>query len=94
MKTTKEFLQMKTNVFAAELVLPIFEEKHPEDTRPRKAIEAAKKALEKDTLKNRRAAMIAAARVADYAVAAAYATAAAAKKEIQRKIAAYADTLA
>ena len=55
-------------VYAAEQVLDIFEKKYPEDKRPRKAIEAAKKCIDNPTEKNRRAA---------YAAYAAYAAAAA-----------------
>lgn len=43
-------------IFAAELILPNFEKAYPNDKRPRKAIEAAKKVLFKDTAKNRLAA--------------------------------------
>lgn len=43
-------------IYAAELVLHIFEEEYPEDDRPRKAIEAAKKVLSDDTEENRKAA--------------------------------------
>ena len=46
----KEILEEKTlheiAIFAAELVLPIFEKKYPDDDRPRKAIEAKKSWLE------------------------------------------------
>ena len=47
-------------VFAAELVLNIYENKYPNDLRPRQAIEAAKKVLKHDTKKNRDAARYAA----------------------------------
>ncbi len=40
-------------VYAAELVLPLFEEEHPEDNRSREAIEAAKKCLLDPSEKNR-----------------------------------------
>ena len=43
-------------IFCAELVLPNFEREHPDDKRPRLAIEAAKKVLFKDTARNRKAA--------------------------------------
>jgi hypothetical protein len=63
-------------IFSAELVLKIFEDKYPNDKRPREAIEAAKKVLEKDTKKNRAYAAnaatyaaTAAANAADYAAA-------------------------
>jgi len=45
-------------VFAAEQVLEIFEKKYPEDKRPRKAIEAAKKCIENDTEENYIAARV------------------------------------
>ena len=44
------------SVFAAELVIKNYEKKYPNDTRPRDAIEAAKKVLADDTEKNRSAA--------------------------------------
>jgi hypothetical protein len=63
-------------VFAAELALPIFEKKYPDDDKPRKAIEAAKKCLENDTEENREAAYYAAdAASAAYAAYAAYSAA-------------------
>ncbi len=43
-------------VFAAEQVIDIFEKKYPNDKRPRKAIEAAKKCIENPSEKNRKAA--------------------------------------
>lgn len=58
-------------IFAAELVLPIFEKKHPKDDRPRKAIEAAKKVLKDPSDKNKRVS----AAYATYAAYAAYAAA-------------------
>ena len=47
---------LKLAIFSAELVLKNFEDKHPNDLRPRRAIEAAKKVLFRDTEKNRSAA--------------------------------------
>ena len=47
-------------VYAAEQVIDIFEKKYPDDKRPRKAIEAAKKCIENDTEENRSAAWSAA----------------------------------
>ena len=47
-------------VFAAEQVLDIFEKEYPEDKRPRKAIEAAKKVAEDDSEENRRDSNVAA----------------------------------
>jgi len=57
-------------IFAAELVLPNFEKKYPDDKRPREAIEAAKRVLKSDTANNRSAAM-SAARSAGLAMSAA-----------------------
>ena len=58
-------------IFAAELVIDIYEKKYPKDDRPRKAIEAAK-----EWLKNPSAAAANAAKAAVYAAAnAAYAAA-------------------
>ena len=47
-------------IFAAELVLKNYEDKYPNDLRPRQAIEAAKKVLKQDNEKNRSAASAAA----------------------------------
>ena len=70
-------------IFAAEQVIDLFEKKYPEDSRPRKAIQAAKVVLKNDTAENREAAWAAAwaARAAGAAVvdgAAAWAAGAAA----------------
>ncbi len=62
-------------IYAAELVINIFEKKYPKDKRPRKAIEAAKKWLENPIKKNADAAAHAAAYAADAAAHAAYAAA-------------------
>ena len=43
-------------IYAAELVIDIFEKEYPSDDRPRKAIEAAKSYLNNPTTKNKRAA--------------------------------------
>jgi hypothetical protein len=59
-------------IFAAEQVIDIYEKKYPDDKRPRKAIEAAKKVLKDDTEGNRNAAYAAANAAAN---AAAYAAA-------------------
>ena len=56
------------SVFAAEQVLPIFEQEYPDDKRPREVIEAAKKVALNDTEENRKIAARA-AYVADYAAA-------------------------
>jgi hypothetical protein len=63
-------------VFAAELVLQIFEKKHPKDDRPRKAIEAAKAYLKNPCAKTKKAAAYAAYAAYNAAYAAAYAAAA------------------
>ena len=47
-------------IYAAELVLNNYEKEHPDDLRPRQAIEAAKKVLFHDTPENRSAARSAA----------------------------------
>ena len=75
--------KVKYTIFAAELVLHIFENKYPDDRRPRKAIEAAKKYVENQTEENKKTADAAAyaaadAANADAAYANAYAAAAAA----------------
>jgi len=54
-------------IFAAEQIIDIYEEKYPNDKRPRKAIEAAKKCIEDPSDKNKTAAY--AAHVAAYAAA-------------------------
>jgi len=74
MLTRKQKIQFA--VFAAEQVLPIFEVKYPDDSRPRLAIEAAKNVIDRNTIKNRSAAAscaadAAAARATAYAYAAA-----------------------
>ena len=56
--TKKDSLRLA--IFSAELCLKNFEKEYPEDKRPRDAIEAAKKVLFKDTVKNRSAAWSAA----------------------------------
>jgi hypothetical protein len=69
-------------VFAAEHVIKLYEKKYPTDNRPRNAIEAAKKYIQKQTKKNKiyaaDAAVDAAAAIADAASAYAAAIAAAA----------------
>jgi len=89
------------SVYAAKQVLKNFEKKHPDDKRPREAIDAAQKCIENDTKKNRAAAYAAYASSAAYAAAAyaaayaayasssayaAYASYAAAKKRMKLKI--------
>ena len=71
-------------VYAAEQVIAIYEKKYPNDKRPRKAIDAAKKCIKNPTAKNKKAAYAAAYAAADAAAdadaygAAAYAADAAA----------------
>lgn len=48
------------SIFAAELVIDNYEKEYPNDTRPRDAIEAAKKVLRRDSVENRAAARSAA----------------------------------
>ncbi len=81
--TRKQYLAYA--IFAAEQVIDIYERRNPNNKAPRQAIEAAKKVLARDTVKNRKAAAAAAAAdaYAAYdadaaAYAAAYAVAAAA----------------
>jgi len=52
-------------VFAAEQVLDLFEKKHPNDNRPRLAINAAKAVIKSNTKKNRAAAEAAGAAAGD-----------------------------
>jgi len=77
-------------IFAAELVLHIFEKKYPTDDRPRKAIEAAKKYLKTKNAATADATAYAAADAtadaAAYAAADAAADVAAVKKETYIKI--------
>ena len=96
-KWTKQ-MSVKLAVYAAELVLPIFEKEYPDDARPRNAIAAAKAYLKNPCKETKCAAADAAAdaaRVAAYAAhAAAHAAAfdayvaahAAILKKIERKI--------
>lgn len=86
MKIVKAWNWTKTDsvelaIYAAELVLGIFEKKYPKDKRPRKAIEAAKDYLKNPNKKTARAADAAAyaAYAAAYAADAAYAAAYAAR---------------
>jgi hypothetical protein len=61
--------KIKYAVFAAELVIDKYEERYPNDTAPREAIEAAKKVVESDNEENRKAALKASYAVTDYAAA-------------------------
>jgi hypothetical protein len=63
--------KIKYAIFAAELVIDIFEKEYPNDKRPRKAIEAAKKYLKNKTSKNKSAAYTAADAAVDAAADAA-----------------------
>jgi len=80
-KWTKK-MSLALAIYAAELVLPIFEKEYPEDMRPRDAIAAAKAYLKRPCIKTKTAAYAAytaAAAAAAYAAArAAYAAARAA----------------
>jgi hypothetical protein len=82
--------QIKYALYAAEQVLHIFEEKYPDDDRPRRAIDAAKKYLKKRTKKNANAADAAYAAYSAYAAADAYAANAAAYSAYAAADAAYA----
>ena len=57
-------------IYSAEQVIKIYEDKYPEDKRPREAINAAKRVLKKDTKENRAAARDAAGAAGDAAWAA------------------------
>ncbi len=70
--------KIEYSIFAVESVINLYEKKHPDDKRPRTAIEAVKKVLKRDSKKNRAAAAAAAAAAADAAYAADDAAAAAA----------------
>ena len=73
----KKETNIKYAIFAAEFVIDIYEKKYPEDTRPRKAIQAAKDYLDgKITVHAADAAANAAYAAADAAYAAADAAAA------------------
>ena len=82
-------------VFAAEQGIEIYEEKHPDDKRPREAIEKAKACIDDPSEKNKSAAADAAAYAADaayaaYAVNSAYAADAADAAAYAADAAAYA----
>ena len=65
-------------IYSAEQVIDIYENKYPDDDRPRKAIEVTRQVLKRDTKKNRAVAAVAAAAAAyaddaaEYAADAAY----------------------
>lgn len=59
-------------IYSAELVIDIYEKQYPDDDRPRKAIEAAKKVLKNDTKENRDAARSAESAAESAAWSAAY----------------------
>ena len=65
-------------IFAAEQVIETYEKKHPDDERPRKAIEAAKEYSKTPSVENKFAAASASAAASDAAYDAAYAAASAA----------------
>jgi hypothetical protein len=80
--------QVQYAIFAAEQVIGIFEKKHPNDKRPRQAIEAAKRCIENPNEENKKAAYAAA--YAAYATNVAYAADAAANAADAAADAAYA----
>jgi hypothetical protein len=93
--------RVKYALFVAEQMLRIFEEKYPNDDRPRKAIEATKEYLKSPTEENKKTAAIAAAIAAAAATntayddtAAAYVTAYANADDDGVIITAYADSAA
>ena len=71
-------------VYAAELVLPIWEKKYPDDKLPRKAIEAAKRCIDDPSENNKREAWPEARSAAWAALATATARAARAAAEAAR----------
>ena len=73
MKTKKD--KVRFAIYCAELALPIFEEKYPNDKRPREAIQAAKDWLEDPSKKTEEAAEDAAEDVAGASRAASWAAA-------------------
>ena len=81
-------MSVKLAIYAAELVLPIFETEYPDDKRPRKAIEAAKEHLRKpsDAASATASAASAARDAWDVASAAWDAASAAITKKLERKI--------
>jgi len=81
-------------IFAAEQVIEIFEKKHPDDKRPRAAIDAAKVVLKRNTKANRDKARAAAAYAAAAAAAHADAADADAAVDAAAAAAAYADAAA
>ena len=86
---------VKIAVYAARLVLPIWQEKYPDDKCTQQAIEAAEKWTENPSEENRQAAAMAAgaARVAWAARAAARAAAEAAGDNVNKTVADYIRTL-
>jgi len=74
-RTMNKTQKVQYAIFAAELVINIFEKEYPKDKRPRKAIEAAKKYLKRQSIKNKNAAYAAYAAAVASAAAAAYAAA-------------------
>ena len=82
-------MYVKYAIYAAECVIDIYEKKYPDDNRPRKAIEAAKKCIENPNEENKLAASYAA--YASYAASyAAYASYAASNAAADAADAAYA----
>lgn len=77
-QSTKKQIRVQFSILCAERVLPIFEQRYPDDKRPRQAIEAAKEWMRNPTEKNAKIAYAAAIAVlvasnAVYAIEAGYA---------------------
>jgi len=66
--TRRQYLAYE--IFAAEQVIDIWEKKHPDDARPRQAIDATKAVLKDDTIENRELAANVALAAANVAFAA------------------------
>jgi hypothetical protein len=81
-------------VFSAEQVIDIYEKKYPDDKRPRKAIEAAKKCIDNPSKENKAYADSSASAAASAASAASSAAASAASAAASAAYAAYADSSA
>ena len=69
-------------IYSAELCIKNFEDKYPNDKRPREAIESARKVLKNDTKKNRSAALSAAWSAWSAALSAAWSAESAAQQQI------------
>jgi hypothetical protein len=80
---------LKYAIFAAEEVIGIYERAHPDNNKPRQAIEAAKEVLKRDSKANRATTAATAAATAAYAAATTAATAAATTAATAAATAAY-----